>query len=179
MIIAKNMPHNTTLFYLEDLPGYEVSGNSNDVRGWTLKDSNHHKIGKVTNLVVSRKDELVKYLEVKFDQEMIDANPQRLNPQFKSDTPEEFTEGKGKYYFLLPVGLADLNEDEKTVYVDSIDKETFRTTEKRTKSEPIEPQYELNVVAHFTGTKAGYDHVKQVDHRFYDQSTFRNKKFSH
>ncbi len=58
---------NKDLFYLEELSDYEVASDYSDVRGWNVIDADKRTIGKVTNLLVSKKEERVVYLDVEVD----------------------------------------------------------------------------------------------------------------
>lgn len=171
------MSKNTLLFYLHDLPGYELEPGDPDIRGWKLTDLHDNEIGHVENLIVSRKDERVKYLEVKLTDEILAKHPDNLNPGLAKEAPREFVEGMDSDHFLLPVGLVTLNPDKHIVKTEKVSEGTFVTAQRRKVTDPFEIDYELRVVEHFGGDTAGYSKEKVINDDFYNQKTFRNNSF--
>ncbi|MGB3179902.1 MAG: hypothetical protein WBB45_00825 [Cyclobacteriaceae bacterium] len=171
------MSQNTLLFYLHDLPGYELDSGEPDIRGWKLNDLHDNTIGHVENLVVSRKDESVKYLEVKLTDEILSKNPDNRNPHLKDEAPREFVEGMDRDHFLLPIGLVTLHPEAHVVRTEKVSEGTFVTAARRRRKDPFDTEYELQVVEHFGGNTAGYTHEKAISDDFYNQKPFENKGF--
>jgi hypothetical protein len=63
---------NKNLFNLDELSGYKVAKNYNDVRVWDVKDANNRIIGKVDHLLVNKSAERVVYLDIEVDTTLIE-----------------------------------------------------------------------------------------------------------
>jgi hypothetical protein len=63
---------NKNLFNLDELSGYKVAKNYNDVRVWDGKDANNRIIGKVDHLLVNKSAERVVYLDIEVDTTLIE-----------------------------------------------------------------------------------------------------------
>ena len=68
-----------------------------DVRGWTVKTSNGHKIGTVIDLLVDVQAQRVRYLEVDVSREALGTSDDRAH--------------------LFPIGTARLNDDSDEIYL--------------------------------------------------------------
>jgi hypothetical protein len=64
---------NKIFFNLDELSGYKVAENYNDVRGWDVKDANNRIIGKVDHLLVNKTAGVV-YLDVEVDTTVIEGH---------------------------------------------------------------------------------------------------------
>jgi hypothetical protein len=62
---------NQKSFNLDELSGYKVAENYNDVLGWDVKDANNRIIGKVDHLF-NKTAERVVYLDVEVDTTVIE-----------------------------------------------------------------------------------------------------------
>lgn len=133
------------LYYLDDLSDYKVSSDDPDVRGWDVKDSDNRVIGKVDNLLVNKERERVVYLDVQVDQTILDANHDPYGKPASADV-HEFINREGENHIIIPVGLVSLNEDQKFVYTDRIDHQTFAETKRKERRAPIDRDYEVVVL---------------------------------
>ena len=133
------------LYYLDELSDYKIASDDPDVRGWDVKDKDNRVIGKVDNLLVNKDREQVVYLDVEVDSTIIEANH---DPYSKSSSSEvhEFINKDGEEHIIIPVGLVSLNEDQKFVYTDRIDYQTFSETKRFEKGSPVERDYEVIVL---------------------------------
>lgn len=129
------------LYYLDDLSDYKVSSDDPDVRGWDVKDSDNRVIGKVDNLLVNKERERVVYLDVQVDQTIIDANHDPYGKPASADV-HEFINREGENHIIIPVGLVRLNQDQKYVYTDRIDHQTFAETKRKERRAPVDRDYE-------------------------------------
>lgn len=133
------------LYYLDDLSDYKVSSDDPDVRGWEVKDSDNRVIGKVDNLLVNKERERVVYLDVQVDQTIIDANHDPYGNPASADV-HEFINREGENHIIIPVGLVRLNQDQKYVYTDRIDHQTFAETKRKERRAPVDRDYEVVVL---------------------------------
>ncbi|HSP11391.1 MAG TPA: hypothetical protein VLO29_02605 [Salegentibacter sp.] len=133
------------LFYLNELSDYKVKSDDPDVRGWDVKDIDNRVIGKVDNLLVNKNTERVVYLDVEVDKSIIEANhdPYRSSA---SEGVHEFMNKDGEEHIIIPIGLVNLNEDEKFVYTDKINHRTFAETKRIKKGSNVNREYETIVL---------------------------------
>ena len=133
------------LYYLDELSDYKIASDDPDVRGWDVKDKDNRVIGKVDNLLLNKEREQVVYLDVEVDESIIEANH---DPYSKSSSSEvhEFINKDGEEHIIIPVGLVSLNEDQRFVYTDRIDYQTFSETKRFGKGAPVERDYEVIVL---------------------------------
>src|SRR5690606_35631169 len=108
------------LYCLHELSDYKVSSEDPDVRGWDVKDRDNRVIGKVDNLLVNKEREQVVYLDVEVDPTIIEANHDPYGTPANSEV-HEFINKDGEEHIIIPVGLVNINEDQKFVYTDRID----------------------------------------------------------
>ncbi len=164
---------NKDLFYLDELSDYKVADEYPDVRGWNLKDSENRTIGKVDNLLVSKMHERVVYLDVEVDDDLIEAGK-----EFNSSAGQgihEYTNEDGDKHLIVPIGMADLNEDEKEVYATGINYDTFARTKRYTKDRGVDRDYEMIVYKNYLPDN--YDSkTAESDKDFYSGAAFDNKR---
>lgn len=137
--------HRKHLHYLHELSDFKVDSHDPDVRGWPVKDADNRVVGKVDNLLVSKEKKRVVYLDVEVDTSIIDANH---DPYGKPASGEvhEFINKDGENHLILPIGLARLNVDDKFVYTDKINHQTFAETKRMEKGYDIDREYEVVVL---------------------------------
>lgn len=85
---------------LSDLSDYEVADHDPDVRGWDVIAADGRKIGEVEDLVVDTQAMKVRYLDVEVDKD------------FRADDDNR--------RILIPVGQAQLHDDEDHVHVKTL-----------------------------------------------------------
>lgn len=156
------------LYYLHDLSDYKVDSDYPDVRGWEVKDKQNRTVGKVDNLLVSKKNERVVYLDVEVDTSIIDANHKPYSKSASSGV-HGFLNEDGENHLILPIGLARLHKEEKHVHTDEIDHKTFAETKRIKKHTPVSREYEVIVLGSYTrGETDGFPD----DNTFYDRGEF-------
>ena len=133
------------LFYLHELSDYKVASKDPDVRGWDVKDADNRVIGKVDNLLVNKRKDRVVYLDVEVDETIIEANHDPYGRPANAEV-HEFINKDGENHLIIPVGLVRLNEDQKFVYTDSINHQTFSETKRMEKGQVVDRQYETVVM---------------------------------
>ncbi|QLG46520.1 PRC-barrel domain-containing protein [Costertonia aggregata] len=133
------------LFYLHELSDYKVSDSDKDVRGWPVKDADGHYIGEVENLLISKSDERVVYLDVEVDEEIIKANHK---PYAKSalDGTHGFVNEEGENHIIIPIGLVDLDLEQEIVNTPDIGRDVFSETKRIRKGSLIDRHYETDVL---------------------------------
>ena len=141
--MANDKNDKRNLFYLHELSDYKVASKDPDVRGWDVKDADNRVIGKVDNLLVNKRKDRVVYLDIEVDETIIDANHDPYGRPSNADV-HEFINKEGENHLIIPVGLVRLNEDQKFVYTDSIDHQTFSETKRMEKGQVVDRQYEWN-----------------------------------
>ena len=132
------------LYYLHELSDYKVDSDDPDVRGWPVKDVDNRVVGKVDNLLVSKEKKRVLYLDIEVDKTIIDANH---DPYGKSSSDvHEFLNKDGENHLILPIGMARINVDDKFVYTDRINHQTFAETKRMEKGYDVDRDYEVVVM---------------------------------
>lgn len=148
------------LYYLNELSDFKVDSDDPDVRGWTVKDVDNRTVGKVDNLLVSKEKKRVLYLDIEVDKTIIDANH---DPYGKSSSEvHEFINKDGENHLILPIGMARLNLDEKYVYSDKLNHQTFAETKRMEKGYDVDRDYEVVVLE-------SYNRDFDNDRRDYDR----------
>lgn len=148
------------LYYLNELSDFKVDSDDPDVRGWTVKDIDNRTVGKVDNLLVSPEKKRVLYLDIEVDKSIIDANH---DPYGKSSSEvHEFINKDGENHLILPIGMARLNLDEKYVYSDKLNHQTFAETKRMEKGYDVDRDYEVVVLE-------SYNRDFDRDRRDYDR----------
>lgn len=136
---------NKHLYYLNELDDYKVASDDPDIRGWEVKDADNRVVGKVDNLLVSKEREKVVYVDVEVDQSIIEANHDPYSRP-SSEGVHEFINKEGENHLIVPIGLVKLNEDEKYVYTDRINHQTFAETKRMEKGSNVNREYEVAVL---------------------------------
>jgi hypothetical protein len=162
---------NKNLFNLDELSGYKVAENYNDVRGWDVKDANDRTIGKVDHLLVNKITERVVYLDVEVDETLIEEGFNTYQNRV-SDGVHEFLNKDGENHLIIPIGMAVVDEKNKQVNTSQIDSSTFAKTKRFKKGDAIDFGYELNIVRHYRGDIT--IHSSGSNDGFYDREEFRN-----
>jgi hypothetical protein len=162
---------NKNLFNLDELSGYKVAENYSDVRGWNVKDANNRTIGKVEHLLVNKTTERVVYLDVEVDTTLIEEGYNTYQDRV-SDGVHEFLNKEGENHLIIPIGMAVIDEENKLVNTNQIDRSTFAKTKRFKKGDVIDFGYELDVVRHYRGDST--IHSSNTADGFYDREEFNN-----
>ena len=153
MVMSTKEKH---LYYLTELKDYKVNSKDPDIRGWKVKDLDNRIIGKVDNLLVNLDRGKVMYVDVEVDQSIIDTrhDPYSVNPGTQL---KEFINKEGENHIIIPIGLVDLNLDNKYVYTESIDYQTFAETKRYRSGTHISRDYERHVLGSYDRRKVYED----------------------
>lgn len=139
------------LFRMNELDDYKVVDNEPDVRGWDIVDREKEKIGVVQEYIVDITKNKVRYLDV-------------------VATSDLSIEG-GDRHFIVPIGVAKINETVNKVEVRDVDKATLMSIPDYT-GEAITRNYEFDVVERLKGEREGAVGDKFYDNEFYNDANF-------
>ena len=158
------------LYYLEELPDYKVASDYYDVRGWDVSDAEDRTIGKVTNLLVDKKDERVVYLDVEVNKALIEVGHKAYQTP-TSDGVHGFINKDGDEHLIVPIGMVSLNTEQKKVLTNEIDYSTFAKAKRFKRGGSIDHTYESTLLRHYTG----HDVIDIImDENFYQRKEFEN-----
>ena len=166
---------NKSLYYLHELSDYKVASDYSDVRGWDVKDAGKRTIGKVDGLLVNKEAERVVYLDVKVNDTVIESGHE-VYAAPASEGVHEFLNKEGEDHLIIPIGMAELDEDNKEVYCNSIGYDMFSSAKryKRDINFDFDRNYELVSYTHFAGNKTITEQVDSDD--FYNRDLFYNRR---
>ncbi len=136
------------LYYLEDLPDYQVATDYCDVRGWNVIDADNRIVGKVTNLLVNKKTERVIYLDVEVDKTLIEEGYDTYQVP-ENQGVHGFLNKEGEDHLIIPIGMAKLDEDNKSVHTNHINHNTFKKARRFIKGADIGREYESVLLRHY------------------------------
>ncbi len=162
---------NKNLFKLDELSGYKVAEDYSDVRGWDVKDANSRTIGKVDHLLVNKTAERVVYLDVEVDSTLIEEGHNTYQTA-ASEGVHAFLNKDGENHLIIPIGMATLDEENKLVNANQIDRSTFAKIKRFKKGDVIDFDYELDVIRHYKGDNT--IHSSNAVDGFYDREEFDN-----
>lgn len=138
------------LFRMNELDDYKLVDNEPDVRGWDIVDREKEKIGVVQEFIVDIDKEKVRYLDI-------------------VATSDLSIEG-GDRHFIVPIGVARIDETNNRVEVRDIDKTTLMSIPNYT-GKAITRDYEFDVVERLKGER------NAVEDRFYDNEFYNEENF--
>ncbi|CAM4135120.1 hypothetical protein [Gillisia hiemivivida] len=144
------------LYYLDELSDYKVDSHYADVRGWPVKDHDNRVIGKVDNLLVNKNLLRVVYLDVEVDKTIIDANYDPYSNSHNSDV-REFVNKEGENHVIVPIGMININEEQKYVNTESIDHQTFAETKRFKTGDNVDRDYEVAVMDSYNRDRDRHD----------------------
>ena len=159
---------NKNLHYLHELSDYKVESHDPDVRGWKVKDAENRVVGTVDNLLVSKERKKVVYLDVEVDSSIIEANHDPYGKS-ASDGVHEFINRDGENHLIVPVGLVDLDKDNKCVVTDRIDHRTFAETKRMEKGYDVDREYEVVVLESYNRDSDRRDSLSDRDRNLTDR----------
>ena len=170
------------LYYLNELKDYKIDSKDPDIRGWSVKDLDNRVIGKVDNLLVNKERGKVVYVDVEVDKSIIDAKHDPYSSQSNSEI-KEFMNKEGENHIIIPIGLIDLNRDNKYCYTESINYETFAETKRYKSGSHISRDYEHHVMDSYSRrrdrsdeenelrrTESAYTDAESEERRFKDNN---------
>ncbi len=132
---------------------YKVSDEDPDVRGWDVVGRNGEKIGEVDELIVDTQALKVRYLDVDMDDSLLDMDDE-------------------EQHFLLPIGAANLDYDNKNVMVANLDAASVSQLPAY-RGDTITREYEHSVLA---ALSPGYT-ASVNENEFYDHDNFNSDRF--
>lgn len=163
------------LYTLDELSDYKVASGDPDVRSWEVRDADNRVIGKVDNLLVNKTARRVVYLDVEVDNTIIDANH---DPYGRPQNIEirEFINKDGENHVIVPIGMVNLDDKNKTVLAHGINHRTFAETKRYHKGDPINREYETAVLDSYNRENPPAE-VYDGD-QFYERDEFDRKRYS-
>jgi hypothetical protein len=164
---------NKRLFYLHDLDDYKIAKDHPDIRGWKVVDSQSNKIGEVESLLVDIKAEKVRYLDVDLDKDLLHDRHDPFEKSHK-DGIHEYENRKGETHMIIPIGVARIDRDSKTVVADGINREALTKSPTHEKGAEITREHEINVISSYSSEEKLKDEekIKMKDEYFYNQDCF-------
>lgn len=164
------------LYNLNELSDYKVASDDPDVRNWEVRDADNRVIGKVDNLLVNKTAKRVVYLDVEVDNTIIDA---KHDPYGRPQNVEirEFVNKDGDSHVIVPIGMVNLDLDNKTVQANGINHRTFSETKRYRKGDPINREYEVVVLDSYNRDNIPPENVYEED-AFYERDEFDRKRYS-
>lgn len=160
---------NKDLYYLDDLSDYKVASGYEDVRGWEVKDVDNRTIGKVDGLLASKSAKRVVYLDVEVDDDLIEDGHKIYSASAQKGV-HEFKNKDGDNHLIIPIGLANLDEDEHEVHTDQINRNTFAKAERFNKNKSFDRDYEVKMYVLYTGNSD--QKGATYDDNFYNRKEF-------
>jgi sporulation protein YlmC with PRC-barrel domain len=140
---------------LSDLKDYMIADPYPDFRGWKVELPDGRRVGKVSDLIVDTNEMVVKYMEVKVDDDV-------LVPR------DPFTAATGEVYVLVPVGAARLADDEDAIIVDRLPKAGIENAPRFERGAPT-PEQERQIRDYYEPATRTAD---QRDGGLFDQRRF-------
>lgn len=162
---------NKNLYYLDDLSNYKVVSDDSDVRGWLVKDADSRTIGTVDGLLVNKEKKRVVYLDIEVDESLIEEGHE-VYEKPASEGTHEFTNKEGENHLIIPIGLVNLDEENKKVLTNEIDYSTFTKTKRFSKGANIDRKYEATVLGHYFPERT-IDEAELEDDEFYNRQEFK------
>lgn len=162
-----------TLYYLDELSDYKVASEYPDVRGWEVKDAQARTVGEVDDLLVHKLAKRVVYLDVEVEEELIQEGHEPLE-RSAGEGVHEFINKDGENHLIIPIGLAFLDEENKIVHCDSIDRNTFKKTKRFSKGSEVGREYELVVIQTYVPDGSSSTDIGNDD-TFYDREAYRRR----
>ncbi len=163
------------LYKLDELSDYKVASEDPDVRSWDVRDADNRVIGKVDNLLVNKAAERVVYLDVEVDNTIIDA---KHDPYGRPEHLEirEFINKDGENHVIIPIGMVNLDKENKIVLAPGINHRTFAETKRFSSENPINREYEVAVLNSYNREHLPPETVYEDD-RFYDRDEFDRNRY--
>ncbi len=162
------------LYTLDELSDYKVASDDPDVRNWDVRDADNRVIGKVEDLLINKNIKRVVYLDVHVDKTIIDANHDPYGKPENMDI-REFVNKNGESHVIVPIGMVDLDTDNKFVRAMGINHRTFAETKRYEPGTDVNRNYEKAVLSSYnrnTPPDSAYE-----DDEFYERDEFDKEKY--
>jgi sporulation protein YlmC with PRC-barrel domain len=146
---------NKRIFYLDELDGLKVHHNDPDVRGWDVYTSDEKKIGEVENLIVDKKDKMVRYLDVHLDDSIIPEGSKPLDTKDSGSAGKvhEHMNEEGQRHMIIPVGLVDIDKGSKNLNMKDYSFDSISGAPRYNRNEGFTRKYEVEVRDKFLPVK--------------------------
>lgn len=176
--MSKQNIKNKNLVYLSELKDYKVASGYPDIRGWVVRDADKRVVGKVDNLLINKSLDRVVYVDVEVDQTIIDS---RHDPYGKPADPEikEFVNQDGQNHIIVPIGLLELEEDEKYIFTSRITHQTFAETKRIERGADLDRHYEETVLSSYnrpSPAETEDDHIKRRKEEEYAEKSISGRR---
>ncbi len=171
--MADKNNENRSLRYLTELKDYKVASDHLDVRGWKVKDADGRTVGRVDDLIAHVTSERVVYVDVEVDPELIDVG----HDPFEGDSEggvREYINKDGDNHLIIPIGMVDIDKENKLVRCDGIDHTTFRNTKRYSKGNTLDRDYERTIYKSYV-PEDGNTGQPTDDDTFYDRDEFQRR----
>jgi hypothetical protein len=170
----KNKHTESDLHYLSGLSKYKIASDQPDIRGWKVKDKDGRTVGKVDDLLVHTRTEMVVYVDVEVDPELIDVGHDPFRDQTREDGVREYINKDGDNHLIIPIGMVDILRDPDVIRTNAIDHTTFRNTRRFSKGGTIDRAYEKEVYNSYVPDSDLGD--SDDDDTFYERKEFQRRE---
>ncbi len=167
---------NRNVYYLHELSDYKVASDYPDVRDWKIEDSLGRIIGEVENLVVNKNTKRVVYLDVELNDDFIKDQSRFTKVVSSHSESHSFINKEGDRHVIIPIGLVDVDEDNKCVRTSQIETRLIANARRKEKDVIIDTQYELDSVNHYRKDGSLSTDLR-VDENFYKRPEFQTSVF--
>jgi sporulation protein YlmC with PRC-barrel domain len=174
MADKKDKDQDRSLRYLSELSGYKIVSDQPDIRGWKVKDKDGRTVGKVDDLLVHTRSQMVVYVDVEVDPELIDVGHDPFRDQEGDEGVREYINKAGENHLIIPIGMVDILKDPDLVRTDAIDHTTFRNTRRFSKGGTIDRDYERTVYSSYVPDSELGD--ADDDDTFYERKEFQRRE---
>lgn len=154
------MENTNTYSRLKEFGGsdYEMVEGQPDIRGWSVKDDSGNKIGKVKDFLFDTNSLKVRYMIVDLKDNTFDLHNDKV---------------------LIPIGLANLDDNEDDVMLPNVTVQQLRTVPAY-RYEDLNDQYETSLRNSYSGaaidTESYYGSDYVVDDQFYEHDYYNDQK---
>ncbi len=162
------------LYNLNELSDYKVANDDPDLRGWDVRDADNRVVGKVESLLVNKNIKRVVYLDVHVDKTIIDAKHDPYGRPNNIDI-REFVNKDGENHVIVPIGMVNLDKENKNVLATGIDHRTFAETKRYQHGTHLNKEYETVVMNSYN--RQPPDKVYEDDN-FYERDEFDRDRYS-
>ncbi|GHB70619.1 PRC-barrel domain-containing protein [Persicitalea jodogahamensis] len=160
------------LHYLDDMSDYKVADGYTDPRGWEVKDTDGRIVGKVDGMLASKRAERVVYIDVEVDESIIEKGHEKLGDS-ASEGVHEFINEDGDTHLIVPIGMVQLDDENKSVMSNQITHDTFAKASRRVKGADFDRNYEVELYRLYVNDNdEGLAVPLTDDDDFYDRQEF-------
>ncbi len=140
-----NKNDNRRIFYLNEVDNLKVHHDDPDVTGWDIYSSDNVKIGEVENLIIDKEAKRVRYLDVHLEDEFLKGKPLETKGPGEAGKIHEHINEDGHRHLIIPIGVVDIDEDDKNVRMNSYSRKDIIGVPRYDKKKGINNNYELKV----------------------------------